>query len=146
VGEGAARLGGATVKVRNYVTFVCAIAVCGGFVLLRTAPSVPEDGMGTLATLAFLALTAELLAFVLPRGARGSIAFIPYIATVLLVPSFAALVTIAVSKAIAEFAGKRERLRQVFNVAQLTVTICATILVYRALGGVSLLSLSGVGI
>lgn len=102
--------------------------------------------MGTLATLAFLALTAELLAFVLPRGARGSIAFIPYIATVLLVPSFAALLTIALSKAIAEFAGKRERLRQIFNVAQLAVTICATILVYRSLGGVSLLAFKGIGI
>jgi putative nucleotidyltransferase with HDIG domain len=134
------------VKVRRYVATVCALAICGGLILLRFAPSVPADGMGTLATLAFLALTAELLAFVLPRGARGSIAFIPYIATVLLVPSFAALVTIAVCKAIAEFAGKRERLRQVFNVAQLTVTISATILVFRALGGVSLLTFQGVGI
>lgn len=133
-------------KVRTYVASICALAVCGGYVLFRTAPRIPADGMGTLATLAFLALTAELLAFVLPRGARGSIAFIPYIATVLLVPSFAALVTIAVSKAIAEFAGKRERVRQIFNVGQLTVTICATILVYRGLGGESLLSFKGVGI
>lgn len=102
--------------------------------------------MSTLATLACLALTAELLAYVLPRGARGSIAFIPYIATVLLVPSFAALVTIAVVKTIAEFAGKRERVRQLFNVAQLTITICVTIFVYRGLGGVSLLEFHGVGI
>jgi len=107
---------------------------------------VPTDGIGTLVTLACLALTAELLAFVLPRGARGSIAFIPYIATVLLVPTFAALVTVAVAKAISEIAGKRERVRQVFNVAQLSVTICATILVYRALGGQSLLGLKDVPI
>ena len=133
-------------KVKSYVASICALAVCGGVILFRTAPHIPSDGLGTLATLACLALTAELLAFVLPRGARGSIAFIPYIATVLLVPSFAALVTIALSKGIAEFAGKRERVRQIFNVAQLTVTICATILVYRGLGGVSLLAFKGVAI
>jgi putative nucleotidyltransferase with HDIG domain len=128
------------------VAIVCALAICGGFFLYRSTPPIQADGLGTLATLACLALTAELLAFVLPRGARGSIAFIPYIATVLLVPNFAALVTIALSKAISEFAGKRERVRQIFNVAQLSVTICATILVYRALGGQSLLALKGMTI
>lgn len=133
-------------RVKGYVATVCALAICGGFFLYRLTPSVPPDGVGTLATLACLALTAELLAFVLPRGARGSIAFIPYIATVLLVPNFAALVTVALSKAISEFAGKRERVRQLFNVAQLSVTICATILVYRALGGQSLLEFKRVPI
>jgi putative nucleotidyltransferase with HDIG domain len=134
------------VKVGLYVASICALALCGGIVLYGVAPGVPSDQVSTLATLACLALTAELLQFVLPRGARGSIAFIPYITTVLLVPSFSALVTVAVVKAIAEFAGKRERVRQVFNVAQLTLTICITILVYRGLGGVSLLGLKGLGI
>jgi putative nucleotidyltransferase with HDIG domain len=134
------------VKVRLYVALICALALGGGYILLGVAPGIPSEQVSTLATLACLALTAELLAFVLPRGARGSIAFIPYIATVLLVPSFAALVTVAVVKAIAEFAGKRERVRQIFNVAQLTLTICVTVLVYRGLGGISLLTLQGLGI
>lgn len=133
-------------KVGLYVAAICALALGGGYILHGVTPGIPSDQISTLATLACLALTAELLAFVLPRGARGSIAFIPYIATVLLVPSFSALVTIGVVKAIAEFAGKRERVRQIFNIAQLTLTICATILVYRFLGGVSLLTLRGVGI
>jgi putative nucleotidyltransferase with HDIG domain len=134
------------VKVGSYVALICALALGGGYVLYGVTPGIPSDQVSTLATLACLALTAELLAFVLPRGARGSIAFIPYIATVLLVPSFSALVTIAVVKAIAEFAGKRERVRQIFNVAQLTLTICVTILVYRLLGGMSLMTLQGLGI
>ncbi len=133
-------------NVRLYVAMICALALGGGFILHGVTPGIPSDHVSTLATLACLALTAELLAFVLPRGARGSIAFIPYIATVLLVPSFSALVTVAVVKAIAEFAGKRERVRQIFNVAQLTLTICTTILIYRMLGGVSLLTLQGAGI
>ena len=133
-------------NVRLYVATLCALALGGGYILHGVTPGIPIDHVSTLVTLACLALTAELLAFVLPRGARGSIAFIPYIATVLLVPSFSALVTVAVVKAIAEFAGKRERVRQIFNVAQLTLTICITILIYRSLGGVSLLTLQGAGI
>jgi putative nucleotidyltransferase with HDIG domain len=134
------------VKVGSYVALVCGLALGGGYLLYGVTPGIPSDQLSTLATLAFLALTAELLAFVLPRGARGSIAFIPYIATVLLVPNFWALVTVAVVKAIAEFAGKRERVRLVFNVAQLSLTICVAILTFRALGGVSLIDLHGLGI
>jgi putative nucleotidyltransferase with HDIG domain len=132
-------------RVWFYVASICALALGGGYILHGVTPGVPSE-LPTLATLACLALTAELLAFVLPRGARGSIAFIPYIATVLLVPTFGALATVAIVKAIAEFAGKRERVRQIFNVAQLALTICITILVYRALGGTSFLSLKGAGI
>lgn len=132
-------------RVRLYVASICALAVAGGYVLKATA-GMPSDHYGTLATLACLALTAELLAFVLPRGARGSLAFIPYVATVLLVPSFYALIAVALVKTVAEIAGKRERLRQIFNVAQLTITICTTILVYRAFGGTSLLEFQHQGI
>ncbi|NUP70680.1 MAG: HD-GYP domain-containing protein [Gemmatimonadaceae bacterium] len=133
-------------KVGSYVALVCGLALGGGYILHGVAPGIPSDQVSTLATLACLALMAELLAFVLPRGARGSIAFIPYIATVLLVPSFWALVTVAAVKAIAEMAGLRERIRLLFNVAQLGVTICIAILVYRSLGGVSLVELQGLGI
>jgi len=109
-------------------------------------PGIPATAVATLVTLGCLALTAELLAFVLPRGAKGSVAFIPYMATVLLVPGFAALVTIAIVKSIAELAGKRDTQRQVFNIAQLSFTFAATILIYRALGGVSMLDLHGLGL
>jgi putative nucleotidyltransferase with HDIG domain len=134
------------VKVGSYVALVCALALGGGYFLYRVNPGIPSDQVATLATLACLALTAELLAFVLPRGASGSIAFIPYIASVLLVPGFPALLTVAVVKTAAELAGRRERVRLIFNVAQLSLTICITILVYRALGGISLLTLQGLGI
>jgi putative nucleotidyltransferase with HDIG domain len=134
------------VNVRSFVGVICGASLISAFALYAGTPGIPTNDVATLVTLGCLALTAELLAFVLPRGARGSVAFIPYMATVLLVPSFAALATIAVVKTIAEVAGKRESQRQVFNIAQLSFTFAATILIYRALGGVSMLSLHGYSI
>lgn len=133
-------------RVRSYVGSICGVSLISAFALYQETPGIPTTAVATLATLGFLALTAELLAFVLPRGARGSVAFIPYMATVLLVPSFAALVTIAAVKTLAEIAGKRDRQRQIFNIAQLTFTFAITILIYRALGGVSMLRLHGLTI
>lgn len=133
-------------RVNWYVALICSLALAGGYFLQLAAPGVPKEHISVLATLACLALTAELLSFVLPRGARGSIAFIPQIATVLLVPSFAAIITIAAVKMLAEVAGKRELVRQIFNVAQLSLTLCVAVLVYRALGGISLIELQGLGI
>jgi putative nucleotidyltransferase with HDIG domain len=134
------------VNVRAYVGVICGASLISAAALYWATPGMPTTSVATLVTLGCLAITAELLAFVLPRGARGSVAFIPYMATVLLEPSFAALATIAIVKAIAEVAGKRELQRQVFNTAQLVFTFAATILVYRTLGGVSMLSLKGLGI
>jgi putative nucleotidyltransferase with HDIG domain len=134
------------VTVRTFVGAICGAAVISALALHAATPGIPATAVATLVTLGCLALTAELLAFVLPRGAKGSIAFIPYMATVLLVPSFAALATIAAVKTIAEIAGKRETQRQVFNIAQLTFTFAATILLYRLLGGVSMLDLDGLGL
>lgn len=133
-------------KVRGYVATICGGSLISAIALYRMSPGIPTSAIATLATLGFLALTAELLAFVLPRGARGSVAFIPYMATVLLVPSFAALVTIAAVKTLAELAGKRDSQRQIFNIAQLSLTFAITILIYRALGGVSMMSLHGLTI
>jgi putative nucleotidyltransferase with HDIG domain len=132
--------------VRSYVAVICGASLISALALYSATPGIPTGAIATLAMLGCLAITAELLAFVLPRGARGSVAFIPYMASVLLVPSFAALVTIAIVKSIAEIAGKRETQRQVFNIAQLTFTFAATILIYRLLGGVSMLSLQGTSI
>lgn len=133
-------------NVRTYVGLICGAAGISALALHVATPGIPATAVATLVTLGCLALTAELLAFVLPRGAKGSVAFIPYMATVLLVPGFAALVTIAIVKSIAELAGKRDTQRQVFNIAQLSFTFAATILIYRALGGVSMLDLHGLGL
>ncbi len=82
------------------------------------------------------------MVFLLPRGATGSISFIPYMTAVLLVPNFAALAAIGLANAIAEIAKRRGVIKFAFNTAQLIVTYAIAIAVYRQLGGVTLLALT----
>jgi putative nucleotidyltransferase with HDIG domain len=93
-------------------------------------------------TLAAFALTAELMAFLLPKGASGSIAFIPYMTSVLLVPNFAALLAVPFARLIGEVVRRKDPKKTLFNIGQLTCAYSVAILVYRGLGGRSLFELT----
>jgi putative nucleotidyltransferase with HDIG domain len=73
----------------------------------------------------------------MPKGATASIAFIPYITTVVLVPDASALLAIVGAGTLAQIARQRNALKFFFNCAQLMLTYCGALLVYRYLGGVS---------
>ena len=96
----------------------------------------------TLVTLAVLALIAEFLGYLLPRGATSSISFIPYLTTVLLVPNFAALVAIVAAGSIAQLSKRKDSLKLLFNCCQLALTYGIAIGAYTLLGGVSLFKLN----
>jgi putative nucleotidyltransferase with HDIG domain len=115
-------------------------AIAGG-ALYHFAPPAGDWSLGTVVTLAVVALTAELMAFLLPRGAAGSISFIPYMTAVVLVPNTAALLAIVGARAIVEFARRPAPIKFFFNTGQLLLTYSLTILLYRTLGGQSLFEL-----
>jgi putative nucleotidyltransferase with HDIG domain len=133
-------------KVNSFVRLVCLLAVAAAAVVWQLFPPAPDWSLGTVATLAALALTAELLGFLLPRGASASISFIPYMAAVLLVPNFAALAAIPVARLISEIAKKKEPRKTLFNVGQLTLAYSLAILAYNWLGGTSLAALSDLSV
>jgi putative nucleotidyltransferase with HDIG domain len=128
-------------KANNFVRLVCLLAIAAAIVVWRAYPPEADWSLSTVATLAALALTAELMGFLLPRGASGSISFIPYMTAVLVVPNFAALGAIPVARLLGEVAKKKEPRKTLFNVAQLTLAYSLSILVYNALGGQGLLAL-----
>jgi putative nucleotidyltransferase with HDIG domain len=128
-------------RAKSFVQYVCLLAALLGLLLWRIAPPAADWSASTLAVVALLALTAELMGFLLPRGASGSISFIPYMTAVLLVPNFSALVAIIAARGIAEIAKKRDLLKIVFNTAQLAVSYALAIVVFVELGGRSLLTL-----
>jgi hypothetical protein len=75
-------------------------------------------------------------------AARGSIAFIPYLACVVIVPSWTSVAAISIVKGAVELGRRIEARKALFNVVQHALTASCAILIYRALGGVSLLSIS----
>jgi putative nucleotidyltransferase with HDIG domain len=122
------------------------LAAAAAIVVWHLHPPAADWTIGTVAILAVLALTAELMGFLLPRGASGSISFIPYMTAVLLVPNFAALAAILCARLLGEIARKQEPRKAVFNVAQLTSAYSLSILAYNLLGGVSLFALRDIGV
>ena len=93
-----------------------------------------------------MALTADLLGFLLPGGVTGSISFIPYVTAVLLAPNAYAVLAVVGSGAIAQLSRDRSAQKLVFNCSQLAVTYSVAIIAYRLLGGVSLFDLRTVSV
>jgi putative nucleotidyltransferase with HDIG domain len=124
-------------KVNSFVRIVAFLALSAAAALWMIAPPT-EGSFSTVAMLALLALTADLMGFLLPRGAAGSISFIPYMTAVMLVPNVSALAAIVSTRVIVELARRRGGLKFVFNTAQLLLTYAIAVAVYRGFGGRSL--------
>ncbi|MES2178610.1 MAG: HD-GYP domain-containing protein [Gemmatimonadota bacterium] len=126
---------------KTFISLTSILAIASAALLFVVAPPSGDYSIGTVGTLAVLALTAELLGFLLPRGATGSISFIPYMAAVMLVPNFAALVAVGGANSLSEIAKKRGARKIIFNCSQLVLSYSGAIIVYRVLGGESLFDL-----
>jgi putative nucleotidyltransferase with HDIG domain len=128
-------------KTKAYIQLVALTAVLTIAVVLRWYPGESHSTFTTLGTLGALALTADLLGFLLPGGVTGSISFIPYITAVILAPDLYAVLAVVTSGAIAQLSRDRSLQKFVFNCSQLAVTYGCAVVAYRTLGGVSLFSL-----
>ncbi|MEX2152033.1 MAG: HD domain-containing phosphohydrolase [Gemmatimonadaceae bacterium] len=109
--------------------------------LLRNDVALQPDQIAAIVVLCVLALIADLLLFLLPQGASGSISFIPTLCAILIVPSWYTVIGMAVEKAIAESARRAEFDKAVFNIAQTTLSIGLAMLVFLSAGGESFLSM-----
>jgi putative nucleotidyltransferase with HDIG domain len=125
--------------VNRYIAIVTAAAIALAVVLAGTDPHVASRDVSALVLLAGLAVIAEMLGFFLATGAKGSIAFIPYLAAVLVVPSWATVAVVALVKLGVEVIAQKSTSRVMFNAAQHAVATALAVMVYGALGGESLL-------
>jgi putative nucleotidyltransferase with HDIG domain len=133
-------------RTKTFVQLVSLGALLVAAWLWRSMPADAATNVTTLGTLATLALTAELMAFLLPGGVVGSIAFIPYITTILLSPNALGLLAIVGSGAIAKLSRQRNIQKFVFNCAQQTFAYGCAIVVYQVFGGQSLFALKSLSV
>src|SRR5438105_8471352 len=115
-------------------------AMASAVALFLRSPGYTAQDLFAILLLSVLAIIAELSAFVLPNSARGSIAFIPYLAAALVVPSWATIVGVAVVKAVVEATRRNNLSLALLNVALHALTVSSAIWLYELLGGSSLLS------
>lgn len=124
-----------------YVVSVVLFAGVAVGVLYRIAPTLPEGSAVAVSLLAVLAILAEVLSFLLPRAARGSIAIVPYLAMAILIPHWVAIIAVVTVKTIVGVATRKLVHKAIFNAGQLAFSLSVAILTFRALGGVSLLQI-----
>jgi putative nucleotidyltransferase with HDIG domain len=130
-------------RTQLYVLAVTAIALTWAIALYWLVPPARTATVSDVALLAVLALAGEGLSVLLPRSSTGSMAFIPYFALPLIVPGWQTVAAVAIVRAFVEALGKRDPIKQLFNVAAHALMECVAITVYLALGGVSLVGIDG---
>lgn len=126
-------------RVETYVAYVTAAAVAAVAALYVQSPEFHSASLAAAAVFAALGFFAQLLAYQLAHGAVGSIAFIPVLTTAALTGDWLAPVAAGVSMLAAQLLPRRPALKLVFNVAQYTLATGVAVLVYRSLGGESIL-------
>ena len=117
---------------------LCATLTSVSLLFLRS-PRATSTEMFAVLLLSVLAIVAETLGFVLPNSARGSIAFIPYLASALVVPGWPTILGVAAVKLLVEGIRRSKVGVTLLNVCLHTLAVSAAIVVYSLLGGISLL-------
>jgi HD-GYP domain-containing protein (c-di-GMP phosphodiesterase class II) len=122
-----------------YVGFVFAVAIAATVGMYFLNPTYQTAEIEALAFFSVIAIVSEMLSFTLAREVRGSVAFIPYFASVILVPNWTSILAVTFVKWSMETLARIDRRKAVFNAANHGITLAAGIAVYLGLGGRSLL-------
>lgn len=123
---------------RYYVAGVALLATAWMSGLVLRSPAVSRSMVTDALILCALAITAELLSFLLPRSATGSIGFIPYFAAAVVVPAWPSVACVVVVKTVGELWTRRAPIKVVLNVSSHALMELIAITTYIGLGGISL--------
>lgn len=119
-----------------YVCAIVALAVASTAWLAAVQPSVSGSEVSAILFFSALAIGAEMLAIVLAGNqVSGSVAFIPYLAAVLTVPSWIAVAAVLLVKLSVELVRRIPAIKATFNASTHGLALAAAIVVYLALGG-----------
>lgn len=128
-------------KLWLYRTTVVLVALTSGIALYLRSSRVTSEELFAILLLSVLAVVAELLGFVLPNSARGSMAFIPYLACALVVPSWATVGAVVVVRALVELTHRSRISSSLLNIGLHALAVSGAIWIYGLFGGVPLLSI-----
>jgi hypothetical protein len=127
-------------NIKLYVSFTLVAALALGVALYAYGPDLSSAQMRAVAVLGLMSIAAELLAYAVPSGgATGSIAFIPYLAMVTLVPGWASVLVSATVSGLASAARGSPTIKIVFNFSQEALAAGAAAIGFLLVGGTPLL-------
>lgn len=125
-------------RISSFVFAVLVAAASATTYLVLSSPTVPDSHIRAAICFASLSVFAHLLHYQLARGASGSIAFIPFLTTVVLVPNWVAVAATASAVTVVELLVKRPALKAVFNISQHALGTALAVMAFRYSGGQAL--------
>lgn len=134
--------------IRLYIALVA--LACAGVLatLVWLSPTVDWIHVRAVLTISVIALVTHLMGHTLSKNARsavrGSVSFVPFLASAMLSPDWTAVVGVLGVSLIVQIVRRRDPARATFNLCQQAFSVSTAILVYRALGGTSVLGDHGV--
>jgi putative nucleotidyltransferase with HDIG domain len=123
-----------------YVIAVCASALALNASAYAIAPAIEPRFWPAALSFAALGVLAHTLAHRLAQGAAGSIGFLPFLAAVLVAPSWLSIVAVTAAVAAVEFVTRKEKLKALFNSAQIALALAVCLHGYLLLGGQAIAS------
>jgi hypothetical protein len=127
--------------IGKYVTVFCVAALSAVYALYSYQPGLASANLEAALWLSGLGVLAQMMVFALPSGGSGAIAFIPFLALVLVAPHWTSTLAVAVSYVVAEVLRKASLMKGLFNVAQMSLAIGLGTLSYLMAGGESVLQI-----
>src|ERR1051325_385434 len=103
-------------RTRNYVLIVSIAAVIAAVAIAVVEPRVATETVVAVALLSGFALVAEGMGFFFSRSVIGSMAFIPYLAGVIVSPTWVPVAGAAIVRLVCE--RRKEPIKIFFNTSQ----------------------------
>ncbi len=126
------------------IVSICAVLVNGALFLLTPHVNVVE--LSAILWMAGIGVFVHAMTFRMPRSGTESIAFIPFLAAVLIAPTWIAALASVTSIVLAAIARRHPVVKTFFNVMQTVLAIGVATVLFRLSGGSSLLSTPSVGL
>ena len=121
-------------------TYILTIASASLVLLIWTAPFIDASHLRAVATLSVIALGTHMMAHSLARHTSGSVSFVPFLASAVISPDWATAAAVILVTVLVQVVRRRQIARGAFNICQQTLSIASAILVYRLVGGTSVLT------
>ena len=124
-------------RVNTYVTAVgiTSLVAVAAAALALPLPSPVE--VSACVCFALIGLLSHLLAYRTSTNATGSVAFIPFLAAVVLSPNVAAVIVVGLTVFLVELRARRSLLKGAFNISQYVLAASVAVLAFSKLGGLS---------
>ncbi len=129
-------------RVQIYVIAIIILSAVASAAVFAAAPTFTLDGVLDALFLCTLAVAGEVLSFVLPYKAVGTIGYIPYFAAAIVVPGWPSVLGVGMVRLVMEATSRRQVIKQALNTSSYVLMEALAILIYRALGGASLVTVA----